>query len=99
MLQRYSEENPDQPEFKFTYSPQERRRILSKYHESNQQVAREYLHIESGKLFDEPEFLIDEPWAPYPGLDQTTRYAIASYLNDNGIVVDYHRELKQVNSA
>ncbi len=88
LLQNYSVMKPDLPEYRFSYPPKERLSILAKYRESNQQLAKEFLQFESGILFDEPEPLMQDAWAPYPGLDEMSRNAITQFLLENGVRVD-----------
>lgn len=97
LLQNYSEMKPDQAEYKFTYSPQQRLSVLAKYSESNQRVAKEFLQLESGVIFSEPEPSIEEPWAPYPGLNELRKNEITQYLHDNGINIKTNEVLRCVN--
>jgi hypothetical protein len=49
-------------------SPQQRRDIISRYEDSNAQVAREYLGRPDGRLFYTPLPDPSESWEPYKGL-------------------------------
>ena len=98
LLQNYSVMKPDLPEHRFSYPPQERLDILAKYRESSQKVAKEFLQLDSGVLFDESEPLIQDAWAPYPGLDEVSRNAITEFLHENGIKVGVGETLGRVAS-
>ena len=81
----YSKEFPDPPQFKYASSPEQRIQIIEKYQKQNENVAREYLDREDGILFyDEPPSL-NEPWAPYPGINEESQKRIERHLNKNGL--------------
>ncbi len=92
LLQKYSQMQPNKPEYQCIYSPEERLRFLEKYRESNQRVATEFLNLKSGELFDEPMPNLQEPWAPYPGIDESSRAAITQYLVNHDVRLHLNAE-------
>jgi hypothetical protein len=88
LLQLYSKLHPSNPEHQHFYSPQKRLEIVDKYRQSNMRVAKDFLGIESGELFDEPEPSLDDPWEPYTGLSKSQKDKITDYLKDNGATLN-----------
>jgi hypothetical protein len=50
-------------------SPEDRIKLLNRYEESNQKLAREYLNRSDGRLFNEPWPNANDAWVPYEGLN------------------------------
>jgi hypothetical protein len=50
-------------------SPGDRIKLLNRYEESNQKLAREYLNRSDGRLFNEPWPNANDAWVPYEGLN------------------------------
>lgn len=66
VLEDWSQHNPDPPELRYFFTPDERRAILARCAESNAALARRFLPDSDGVLFHDMK--VEETFAPYPGL-------------------------------
>lgn len=80
ILSIYSKNNPDPPEYKYTLSPEQRRKILEDYLEANREIASSYLPASPPFLFDAPIPDDNEPWSPYPGLSKEKIIDISNFI-------------------
>lgn len=64
-------------------SPSERLKILDKYDDGNQRIAKEFLGRKNGKLFLDALPSDDEPWQPYEGLTKEMATSIFSFIKVN----------------
>jgi glycosyltransferase involved in cell wall biosynthesis len=85
LLEQYTDEHPNQPEYKHAYSPSARLEVLERCRESNTLVARHFLGRDDGILFTAPEPSPDDPWRAYPGLDDKTEQEITDYILHSGL--------------
>lgn len=55
-------------------------KLLDKYDEGNQRIAKEFLDRKNGNLFLDTPPAIDDPWQPYNGLTKEIAASIFSFL-------------------
>jgi glycosyltransferase involved in cell wall biosynthesis len=87
LLEEFSALEPDPPEWRNVFSPEERLDLLERHRASNAAVARDLLGRADGVLFRAPEPSRNDPWEPYPGVSQAQREAIVAYLAAEGFDV------------
>lgn len=80
ILSDYSRLNPDPTEYRYEWTPQQRRAIVARYADQNARVATDYLHRPDGVLFSNPLPKATDPWAVYTGLKVETAVHIGEYL-------------------
>jgi len=84
-------------------SPAERLKILKKYDDSNQMVAREFLNRIDGRLFYESWPNLDDAWEPYEGLNTArlvpilTKIMYKLFVRQEGVIRQQEEILKQQN--
>ena len=82
ILRTFAEKNPDPAGWKRVWPPEERRKLVERFADSNARVAREFCGRANGVLFQSPLPSDLDPWEPYPGLTPKKAVEIGEFLAD-----------------